>query len=419
MAIVDQNLTPEAATGEPVRTRAQWLEDRRSGVGASEAAAALGESPFKSPWELYLEKTGAIEPPDLSDKLYVRLGQVMERGVGEIYADMSGRRVEFWPQTEMIRHPDRSWMLCTPDATQFDDSRGPGILSIKTTDERFLKEWERDGIPLHYQIQAQDELSIRNLPWGTVAVAFGRRTLKWYDFDRNQRFIEVLETRIDQFWRMVETQTPPPIDWTERCSKALQALHPQDNGQTIILPPEAADWDRYLRRVKRHIAILKRFKTEYENRIKAAIGDNSYGELPDGECYSWKSHDVREHVVAEHTKRPLVRVEPKTGKKAPKAIAAPEADLLPFAPGEPALSASPKRKKLTVADIRMRLLAQKPNCRWCNKTLTKRTATLEHVVPKAHGGTNRWENLALACSKCNSARGDTGLDPKDLEDFEE
>jgi 5-methylcytosine-specific restriction endonuclease McrA len=32
-------------------------------------------------------------------------------------------------------------------------------------------------------------------------------------------------------------------------------------------------------------------------------------------------------------------------------------------------------------------------------------ATLEHIVPKHHGGTDDVENLALACARCNSEKG--------------
>ena len=32
-------------------------------------------------------------------------------------------------------------------------------------------------------------------------------------------------------------------------------------------------------------------------------------------------------------------------------------------------------------------------------------ATLEHIVPKHHGGTDDLENLALACARCNSEKG--------------
>lgn len=32
-------------------------------------------------------------------------------------------------------------------------------------------------------------------------------------------------------------------------------------------------------------------------------------------------------------------------------------------------------------------------------------ATIEHIVPKHHGGTDELENLALACARCNGGKG--------------
>ena len=32
-------------------------------------------------------------------------------------------------------------------------------------------------------------------------------------------------------------------------------------------------------------------------------------------------------------------------------------------------------------------------------------ATLEHIVPRNHGGTDDLENLAIACARCNSEKG--------------
>lgn len=289
------------------KTRAQWLADRMSGIGASEAAAALGESPFKTTWELFLEKTGTVAAPDLSDKLYVRLGQVMERGVGEIFADEVGRHVEFWPQTEVMRHREHTWMFCTPDAFQYDPDRGKGLLSIKTTDPRFRKEWESSGIPLHYQIQAQHELAVTGLNWGSVAVAFGRQTMKSFEFVRHQKFIDALIEKLSQFWRNVQTQTPPPIDWTNECAKALCTFYGDDTGGSVELPPEAATWDRLLQSAKEEMKSLEKIIGENENKIRAAIGENTFGVLPSGERYSWKTQSRREYVVAASTFRVLRR----------------------------------------------------------------------------------------------------------------
>lgn len=55
---------------------------------------------------------------------------------------------------------------------------------------------------------------------------------------------------------------------------------------------------------------------------------------------------------------------------------------------------------------RRRLLAQDPRCRWCGCALTFETSTLDHVVPLGRGGTNRRDNLVLACSPCNQRRAD-------------
>jgi HNH endonuclease len=43
-------------------------------------------------------------------------------------------------------------------------------------------------------------------------------------------------------------------------------------------------------------------------------------------------------------------------------------------------------------------------CRYCEKQLTRFTATLDHVVPVSEGGGNSFENLVTACLGCNSRK---------------
>ncbi len=43
-------------------------------------------------------------------------------------------------------------------------------------------------------------------------------------------------------------------------------------------------------------------------------------------------------------------------------------------------------------------------CRYCEKQLTRFTATLDHVVAIAEGGGNSLENLVTACLSCNSQK---------------
>ena len=43
-------------------------------------------------------------------------------------------------------------------------------------------------------------------------------------------------------------------------------------------------------------------------------------------------------------------------------------------------------------------------CQYCGKIDSH--LTIDHVIPKAKGGKDTWENLVSACNKCNNKKGD-------------
>lgn len=46
-----------------------------------------------------------------------------------------------------------------------------------------------------------------------------------------------------------------------------------------------------------------------------------------------------------------------------------------------------------------------PACYLCQRTPPLADYCVEHIIPRAHGGTDDAHNLALACSDCNNAKG--------------
>lgn len=44
-------------------------------------------------------------------------------------------------------------------------------------------------------------------------------------------------------------------------------------------------------------------------------------------------------------------------------------------------------------------------CCFCRRRLSRKTATLEHVVPRSEGGGWDLDNLRLSCEGCNNERG--------------
>lgn len=48
----------------------------------------------------------------------------------------------------------------------------------------------------------------------------------------------------------------------------------------------------------------------------------------------------------------------------------------------------------------------KNTCQYCGRRYAKSELTIDHVVPRSKGGYDSWENLVLACVKCNVRKGD-------------
>lgn len=50
------------------------------------------------------------------------------------------------------------------------------------------------------------------------------------------------------------------------------------------------------------------------------------------------------------------------------------------------------------------VLRQDP-CPYCGNIPAPMNRSLEHVIPRSHGGRNSWDNLVGACFPCNQRRG--------------
>ncbi len=49
-------------------------------------------------------------------------------------------------------------------------------------------------------------------------------------------------------------------------------------------------------------------------------------------------------------------------------------------------------------------------CQYCGKSEPAHKLSLDHVVPRSHGGPTTWENIVCCCLRCNSRKG--GRTPK-------
>ena len=133
------------------KTREEWLESRRQGIGGSDAGCIVGANPWKSARKLWREKTGVDKPDDISDKPAVKFGKEAEQHLRELflltYPEFSCEYHEF----RMYANDRLPFIFTTLDGELTDQNGRRGILEIKTTTIQQAKQWFEwdDCIPQH------------------------------------------------------------------------------------------------------------------------------------------------------------------------------------------------------------------------------------------------------------------------------
>lgn len=286
----------------------EQLEARKQGIGGSDAAAAIGLSPYKTPLELYLEKRGEIKPPDLSDNPKVHFGEVLEEIIAQEYTRQTGRKVRRVNQT--LYHPDYPWMLCHLDRSVVG---GNGYaLECKATS---IKEgWGEEGtdqVPEPILIQCQHNLAVAGKRVMDVPVLISGWDWRLYSVPRDDEFIRLLIEEEACFQDMIVKGTPPEPDLTHQTTPALLGrMYPGTNGQTIEMPEEADHWHKTLLEAKEQSKSYKAVIDGAKAHLQQMMGEAAIGRLPDGSAYTRKlvrrrGYEVKEtsYIDFRHKKR--------------------------------------------------------------------------------------------------------------------
>lgn len=203
-------------------SREDWLEQRNAHLGASEVAAAVGISPFKTPIRLWEEKTGRKKPSDLSGNPAVLFGQKAEEYLRGLYLAEHPEFTGDYHPFDILYQRERPWMTCTLDCELTNTTTNTkGILEIKTAEtarKAQLEKW--DGkVPdyyfaqlLHQQIVCGEEYKFSVL-YAKLKLLNGNSSLREYEFTREDLAAdrEWLLTEAERFWWYVEHDTMPPV----------------------------------------------------------------------------------------------------------------------------------------------------------------------------------------------------------------
>lgn len=244
-------------------------EFRRTYIGGGDAAAIAGVSPWGSPYSLWQEKVG--DAPELEPSERMTWGLLLEETVAREWARREG--VTNLRKAPFRRYPDRPYVGGHPDYTGRHPADGPVVLEVKTSDR--IGDWqgeEGDRIPLHYVLQVQHYLMITGLRVGYLALLLRGNELRSWRIPADPEIQAGLLAAYDEFWRLVETRTPPEVDGHEATAEALLREHPRSEPEEIVADLRTvADVERLLA-ARRSKAEAEALELTAANRIKAAMG---------------------------------------------------------------------------------------------------------------------------------------------------
>lgn len=254
--------------------RQAWLEARRLGIGGSDVAAILGLSKYKSPYQLWLDKTGRSALEDsTSEPAY--WGNMLEDIVAKEYAKRHGVKVQRVNQT--IAHAEHDWMRANIDRAIINpDIAGnvrikegklttDRILECKTANQYLAKLWgdeQSEAVPDYYLTQVQWYMGITGASLCGLGVLIGGQKFRSYQIAFDPELFDMLKDECSKFWYSnVEDDVPPPPttfdDVLHRWSKHTPDQAVEADQPLIDLVAEYKDLNKTIKAADDELSALK------------------------------------------------------------------------------------------------------------------------------------------------------------------
>ena len=189
----------------------EWEHWRAKGVTASEAAVILGRSPYKTPWRLWAERTGAAAPEDLSTKPAVQRGLALE--------DEARKRFEARNATILLpvcaESEEEPILRCSLDGLNDKDEPVELKVPMERTYREVAAQKEQALAYRLYWVQVQHQIYVIGAERGWLVFDPCRQDLPAIEFpiDRDERFLRgELVPACLRFWELIETGKAPVQD---------------------------------------------------------------------------------------------------------------------------------------------------------------------------------------------------------------
>ena len=214
----------------------EWLEERKKGIGASDAGTVMGVSPFKTRTKLFMQKTGRLAPDPETPAM--REGHWLEFATAAAFEELADAVVD--PSTEgdwlavdtkdeFLRvSPDRCWWpKDTPEKER--TKKNWCVLELKSTN----KPVDPDSLPMYWILQLQYQMGVMGakkgaLCWIDKSAHAGEPAFGYKMFDFKPNTYKNLKEALTDFWKNhILADVPPSADTGDDVALLYSATDPQ------------------------------------------------------------------------------------------------------------------------------------------------------------------------------------------------
>lgn len=268
------------------KSREEWLEHRKNGIGSSEVATIIGLNPYETPYQLWRRKVGL--DPEKEETFLMKAGHYLEDAVARFWSDETGREIiKSSARDWLVQDTERTFLQVSPDRTYWiDDSRtkgNKGILECKTTQKNI----EENDIPRQWFCQVQYQLGVSGMRQGSIAWLMQGRSFGHLDITFVPDFYGWVVEEVEKFWKdhVKGLKEPEAINVSDIMLKYDRHV----DGKTEEVSDDIFEAYSELKEVRAEIDKLNGRKDELEASLKMAFKDAESLSYKGKTLATWKS----------------------------------------------------------------------------------------------------------------------------------
>jgi len=237
-----------------------WLAHRKSHITGTDLAAIMGESPFMTPFSVWVSKTEGLK---VEQNNAMRMGTILEPAILDVWES------------------ERNTKLTRPGKLNFADNGKilgaslDGYADAIVVDAKNLRKDPGEKIPTHYYLQLLAQMHGTDKELGELACLIGGQEFKTYEVQRDKSLENSVIEFCERWWdEHIVKGVQPQIDGSDSATKWIKEKFAKADNSRVLEPTEEIKLvASRLSSINFQMKELATAKEEHENKIRLFMGD--------------------------------------------------------------------------------------------------------------------------------------------------